>query len=81
MGIGAGGWAAWPRPAYAGYFSGTRKPEVKPGFAGAFMVNDPHDPDGFAIAGDDVGALILEAQAQLIDISIDHLCQYGHNPA
>ena len=52
--------------ANAGYFAGTRKPEVNPGFAGAFMVNDPHDPDGFAIVGDDVGALILEAQAQLI---------------
>lgn len=52
--------------AKSGYFAGARKPEVKPGFAGAFMVNDPLDHDGFAIVGDDVGVLILEAQAQLI---------------
>lgn len=57
--------------AKSGYFAGARKPEVKPGFAGAFMVNDLHDPDGFAIVGHDVGMLILEAQAQLIDPPID----------
>ena len=53
--------------AESGYFAGVRNPEVNPGFAGAFMVNDPQDPEGFAIVGDDVGALILEARAQLID--------------
>lgn len=52
--------------ANSGYFAGARKPEVKPGIAGAYIVNDSRDPDGFAIVGDDVGALILEAQAQLI---------------
>jgi hypothetical protein len=52
--------------AKSGYFAGARKPEVKPGIAGAYMVNDPRHPDGFAIVGDDVGALILEAQAKLI---------------
>lgn len=67
--------------ANAGYFAGTRKPEVKPGFEGAFMVNDLHDPDGFAIVGHDVGMLILEAQAQLIDPPVDRLCQFGHTPA
>lgn len=52
--------------AKSGYFAGARKPEVKPGIAGAYMVNDPRHLDGFAIVGDDVGALILEAQAKLI---------------
>lgn len=52
--------------AKSGYFAGARNPKVKPGYAGAFMVNDPCDSDGFAIVGDDVGALILDAQAQLI---------------
>lgn len=51
--------------ANAGYFAGARKPEVRPEFTGAFMVNDPLDPDGYAIVGDDIGALILEA--------VDHL--------
>jgi hypothetical protein len=31
------------------------------------MVNDPQDPDGYAIVGDDIGALILEARAHLLD--------------
>lgn len=51
----------------AGYYAGARKPDVKPEFPGAFMVNDPQDPDGFAIVGDDVAALILEARDHLID--------------
>ncbi len=70
--------------AKAGYYAGARKPEVKPGFPGAFMVNDPQDPEGFAIVGDDVAALILEAREHLIEPKqaehqLDHLCQYGHN--
>jgi len=51
----------------AGYYAGARKPDVKPEFPGAFMVNDPQDPDGFAIVGDDVAALILDARDHLID--------------
>lgn len=49
----------------AGYFAGVRNPEVNPGFPGAFMVNDPRDAEGFAIVGDDVAALILEAKDHL----------------
>ena len=68
----------------AGYFAGARQPAVKPEFPGAFMVNDPQDPEGFAIVGDDVAALILEAGERLIETTqaegqLDHLCQYGHN--
>lgn len=51
----------------AGYYAGARKPDVKPEFPGAFMVNDPQDPDGFAIVGDDVAALILDARDHLIN--------------
>ena len=51
----------------AGYFAGARKPEVKPDFSGVFMVNDPQDAKGFAIVGDDIAALILEARDHLID--------------
>ena len=51
----------------AGYFAGARKPEVKPEFHGAFMVNDPQDPEGFAIVGDDIASLILEARDRLIE--------------
>lgn len=50
----------------AGYFAGPRKPEVKPEFRGTFMVNDLSDPEGYAIVGDDVGELILEAHRHLI---------------
>lgn len=53
--------------AKAGYFVGTRNPEVKPEVPGAFMVNDPQDPDGFAIVGDDIASLILEARDHLLD--------------
>ena len=53
--------------ANAGYFAGARKPDVKPEFPGAFMVNDPQDPDGFAIVGDDIAVLILEARDHLIE--------------
>lgn len=49
----------------AGYYAGTRKPDVKPEFPGAFMVNDPQDSDGFAIVGDDIAALISEAVGHL----------------
>ena len=68
----------------AGYFAGARKPDVKPELPGAFMVNDPQDPEGFAIVGDDVAALILKAREHLIEPKqaehqLDHLCQYGHN--
>ena len=52
--------------ANAGYFAGVRKPEVKPEFTGAFMVNDPQDSEGYAIVGDDIGALILEAASCLL---------------
>ena len=52
----------------ANYFAGPRNPDVKPEFPGAFMVNDPNDPDGFAIVGDDIGALILEARDHLLDL-------------
>lgn len=51
----------------AGYFAGARKPEVKPEFHGAFMVNDPQDSEGFAIVGDDIASLILEARDRLIE--------------
>ena len=51
----------------AGYFAGERRPDVKPTFPGCFMVNDPEDPQGFAIVGDGIGALILEAYDQLIE--------------
>lgn len=53
----------------AGYFAGARSPGIKPEFAGAFMVNDPEDPDGYAIVGDDIAELILEARDHLIDDS------------
>lgn len=51
----------------AGYYAGARKPDVKPEFPGAFMVNDPLDPDGYAIVGDDIAALILEARGHLLE--------------
>lgn len=51
----------------AGYFAGVRKPDVKPDFLGAFMVNDPKDPDGYALVGDDIETLILEASDHLIE--------------
>ena len=51
----------------AGYFAGARKPDVKPELPGAFMVNDPLDLDGYAIVGDDIAALILEARDHLIE--------------
>ena len=53
--------------AKTGYFVGARNPEVKPEFPGAFMVNDPQDPDGYAIVGDDIASLILEARDHLIE--------------
>ncbi len=73
----------------AGYFAGARKPEVKPGVAGAFMVNDPRGPYGYSIVGDDIAALVFEARSHLIkpasdrelESPIDRLCQYGHNPS
>lgn len=52
--------------AKAGYFAGKRKPEVKPDIPGAFMVNDPQDSEGYAIVGDDIAALILEAKDHLV---------------
>lgn len=55
----------------AGFFAGARNPGIKPEFAGAFMVNDPEDPDGYAIVGDDIAELILEARDHLIDDSTD----------
>lgn len=66
--------------AQAGYFAGLRKAEVNPDFKGAFMVNDPQDPDGFAIVGDDAGLLILEAQAQLIDPTVAQGQPQAKNP-
>ena len=51
--------------ANAGYFAGARKPDVKPEFPGAFMVNDPQDSEGYAIVGDDIASLILEARDHL----------------
>ena len=51
----------------AGYYAGVRKPGVKPEFPGAFMVNDPLDPNGYAIVGDDIAALILGARDHLIE--------------
>lgn len=48
------------------YFAGARKPEIRPDCSGAFMVNDPQDPDGYAIVGDDIAALILEARDHLL---------------
>lgn len=68
----------------AGYFAGERRPDVKPTFPGCFMVNDPEDPQGFAIVGDDIGALILEAYDQLIEPEDatpqvqDSACSGGH---
>lgn len=49
------------------YFVGARKSEVRPDCPGAFMVNDPLDPDGYAIVGDDLAALIMEARDHLIN--------------
>jgi hypothetical protein len=49
-----------------GYFAGARNPAVKPDFPGLFMVNDPRDAEGFAIVGDDIASLILEARKHLI---------------
>lgn len=51
----------------AGYFAGARKPDVKPEYPGSFMVNDPLDPNGYAIVGDDIAALILGAGDHLIE--------------
>lgn len=49
------------------YFAGKRNPDVKPGIPGAFMVNDPLEPDeGYSIVGDDIEALILEAEKHLL---------------
>lgn len=48
------------------YFAGARKPEIRPDCSGAFMVNDPQDPDGYAIVGDDIAALIMEARDHLL---------------
>ena len=53
----------------AGYFAGPRNAEVNPEFPGAWMVMDPNDPEGYAIVGDDVDALILEARDHLLDPS------------
>lgn len=52
--------------AVLGYFAGARQPDVKLGFPGAFMVNDPLDPDGYAIVGDDIASLIKEARDHLV---------------
>lgn len=49
------------------FFAGPRRPDVKPEFPGAFMVNDPLDPDGYAIVGDDIAELILEAREHLLE--------------
>lgn len=58
--------------ARAGYFAGPRKPDVNPDLPGAFMVNDPIDLDGYAIVGDDIAELIMEAWDHLIDPSGDN---------
>lgn len=52
--------------AMLGYFAGARLSEVNPGLPGAFMVNDPQDPDGYAIVGDDIASLIKEAYDHLV---------------
>ena len=66
----------------AGYFAGARKPEVKPEFHGAFMVNDPQDPEGFAIVGDDIASLILEARDRLIEPASEReMSNYIEHPA
>lgn len=49
------------------YFVGDRDPSVKPEFAGKFMVNDPTDPDGYAIVGDDLNELVEEAHQHLLE--------------
>ena len=68
--------------ATAGYFAGARNPDVKPDFPGAFMVNDPQDSDGFAIVGDDIAALILEARDHLIEpASLREVTNYIEHPA
>ena len=66
----------------AGYFAGARKPEVKPEFHGAFMVNDPQDSEGFAIVGDDIASLILEARDRLIEPASEReMSNYIDHPA
>lgn len=49
------------------YFVGDRNPKVKPEFSGKFMVNDPTDPDGYAIVGDDFIELVDEAHHHLLE--------------
>ena len=51
--------------AQAGYLVGPRDPAVRPGHAGAFMVKDQQDSDGYCIVGDDIDALVTEAHDHL----------------
>lgn len=68
--------------ANAGYFAGARKPEVKPDFPGSFMVSDPLDSEGYAIVGDDLESLALEARGHLVEtISERHLVVDGLDEA
>lgn len=48
------------------YFVGKRDPSVNPEFPGAYMVNDILDAGGYAIVGDDLSELILEAHDHLL---------------
>jgi hypothetical protein len=50
------------------YWVGERDPAVRPKFEGEFMVTDPDDIDGFAIVGDDLDALVVEAHDMLFDV-------------
>ena len=50
------------------YWVGERDLTVRPEHAGAFMVTDPDDIDGYAIVGDDIDALIIEAHDTLFDV-------------
>lgn len=44
-----------------GFTAGHRCPDISPMFAGAFMVCDAIDRDGYCIVGDDLTAMIFEA--------------------
>jgi hypothetical protein len=51
--------------ALAGYLVAPRDPAVRPGHAGAFMIKDQQESDGYCIVGDDINALISEAHGHL----------------
>lgn len=52
----------------AGYIVGLRDASVQPGVPGKYMVVDKHDEDGFAIVGDDLNELVVEAYDAVIAV-------------